>query len=112
MMAILSPSLPSPLTVSDGKVELKWETASEIDNAGFHLWRATGESWKEGDYSTVMRLTNQLIPAEGNKVEGVSYSYRDTNVEPGVTYYYGLEDIDLFGQSTIHWDFIDSAMVE
>jgi hypothetical protein len=97
---------------NNGYVVIEWKTASEIDNAGFHLWRATNEGWKEGDYSTVTRLTDQLIPAEGNKVEGVSYSYIDTNVEYGVTYYYGLEDIDLFGQSTFHSDLIDSATVE
>ena len=93
-------------TVSDDKVKLKWETATEIDNAGFHIWRATGEGWKNGDYSTVVRLTDQLIPAQG---DGSSYFYIDSNVKPGVTYYYALEDVDLFGISTIHWDLIDSA---
>jgi len=96
-------------TVSDGKVELKWETASEIDNAGFHLWRAVSNDWKGGDYSMVIRLTDKLISAKG---DGASYSYKDSNVKFGVTYYYALEDIDLFGQSTFHQDFIDSATVK
>jgi hypothetical protein len=42
-------------------------------------------------------------------VGGYSYSYVDSNVESGITYYYGLEDIDFNGQSTVHWDFIDEA---
>ncbi|MCK5523918.1 MAG: hypothetical protein KAI83_12370 [Thiomargarita sp.] len=107
---------PTPITLISftatsyyGKVVLEWETATEIDNAGFHIWRATGEDWIDGDYSTVIRLTDQLIKAQG---DGSSYSYIDSNVESGVTYYYALEDIDLFGQSTIHLDFIDSAWVE
>jgi Leucine-rich repeat (LRR) protein len=88
------------------EVRLEWQTAIELDNAGFHLWRATGEGWKYGDYSTVIRLTARLIPAQGNSS---LYSYIDDDVETGVTYYYGLEDIDLYGQSTFHWDFIESA---
>jgi Leucine-rich repeat (LRR) protein len=88
------------------EVRLEWQTAIELDNAGFHIWRATGEGWKYGDYSTVIRLTARLIPAQGNSS---LYSYIDEDVETGVTYYYGLEDIDLYGQSTFHWDFIESA---
>jgi hypothetical protein len=93
-------------TANETEILLEWQTAIEIDNAGFHLWRATGEGWKYGDYSTVIRLTEQLIAAQGNSSV---YSYRDTDVESGITYYYGLEDIDLNGQSTFHWDLIDSA---
>jgi Leucine-rich repeat (LRR) protein len=93
-------------TANETGILLEWQTAIEIDNAGFHLWRATGEGWKSGDYSTVIRLTEQLIAAQGNSS---LYTYRDTEVESGITYYYGLEDIDLNGQSTFHWDLIDSA---
>ena len=99
----------SLLGTVQNSILLEWQTATELDNAGFHLWRATGEGWKDGDYSTVIRLTDQLIPALG---DGSSYFYIDSHVEPGVTYYYALEDIDLFGKSTIHWDFINSARVE
>ncbi|MEN8219567.1 MAG: hypothetical protein ABFS56_25095 [Pseudomonadota bacterium] len=94
-------------TANETGILLEWQTATEFDNAGFHLWRATGEGWKSGDYSTVIRLTEQLIAAQGNSS---AYSYRDTDVESGITYYYGLEDIDLNGQSTFHWDLIDSTM--
>jgi hypothetical protein len=94
---------------SDSRVELKWETASERDNVGFHLWRAAGEGWENGDYSTVIKLTDELIPADGNKIGSASYFYTDYDVKSGVTYYYGLEDIDDFGNSKFHWEFIDSA---
>ncbi|MDM8562481.1 hypothetical protein QUF54_03920 [Candidatus Marithioploca araucensis] len=94
---------------SDSRVELKWETASERDNAGFHLWRAASEGRENGDYSNVIKLTDELIPANGSKVGGISYFYTDYEVKSGVTYYYGLEDIDDFGNSKFHWEFIDSA---
>ena len=93
-------------TALENEIILEWQTATEIDNTGFHLWRATGEGWKYGDYSTVIRLTEQLIAAQG---DFSVYSYIDADVETGATYYYGLEDIDLYGQSTFHWDLIDSA---
>jgi hypothetical protein len=93
-------------TALETEILLEWQSAFELDNAGFHIWRATGEGWKNGDYSTVIRLTDRLIPAQGNSIP---YSYIDSNVESGLTYYYGLEDIDLSGYSTFHWDYIDSA---
>ncbi|TGN99989.1 hypothetical protein PN36_26675 [Candidatus Thiomargarita nelsonii] len=94
-------------TTNETGILLEWQTTTELDNAGFHLWRATGEGWKYGSYSTVIRLTEQLIAAQGD------FSvYSDADVETGVTYYYGLEDIDLNGQSTFHWDLIDSATAE
>ncbi|MEN8220049.1 MAG: Calx-beta domain-containing protein, partial [Pseudomonadota bacterium] len=95
------------MALAENEIIVEWQTATEIHNAGFYLWRATGESWKDGDYSTVIRLTKELIPAKGSFNV---YSYIDTDVESGMTYYYGLEDIDLNGQSTFHWDWIDSAM--
>jgi streptogramin lyase len=93
-------------TALETEILLEWQSAFELDNAGFHIWRATGEGWKYGDYSTVTRITDRLIPAQGNSIP---YSYIDSNVESGLTYYYGLEDIDLSGHSTFHLDYIDSA---
>jgi len=93
----------------ENSIEIVWITNTEFDSIGFHLWRATGKGWKNGDYSTVTRLTEQLIPAEGNSGAGATYSYIDSDVEPGVTYYYGLEDRNGVGQPTYYLDDIDSA---
>ncbi|OQY49783.1 MAG: hypothetical protein DRR08_08760 [Candidatus Parabeggiatoa sp. nov. 2] len=93
-------------------IRVHWITASEVDNAGFYILRATGEGWRTGDYSQVIRITDQLIPSKGTKVGGYPYSYVDSNVESGITYYYGLEDIDVNGQSTVHFDVIDEATAE
>ncbi|PXF58511.1 MAG: hypothetical protein C4B58_06535 [Deltaproteobacteria bacterium] len=75
---------------------LTWETASEIDNAGFHLWRTETE---DAEYN---RITDYLIPAEGGPTQGAEYSYEDFDVVSGLTYYYQLEDIDYSGISTFH----------
>lgn len=77
-------------------VTLAWETATEIDNAGFNLYRA---STVDGAYS---KTNPTLIPAEGDPVSGASYTYVDTNIVRGNTYYYKLEDIDFNGISTFH----------
>ncbi|PXF56251.1 MAG: hypothetical protein C4B58_14175 [Deltaproteobacteria bacterium] len=80
----------------DDSVQLAWETASEIDCAGFHILR----SKSEGGIFT--RITESLIPSKGEASQGAAYSYRDSDVDFGQTYYYRLKDIDYDGQSTIH----------
>jgi len=75
---------------------LTWRTASEIDTAGFHLWRADTE---EGEY---IRLTDALIASEGGPTWGAEYTYEDADVEPGWTYYYKLEEVADNGASTFH----------
>ncbi len=77
-------------------ITLTWETASEVDNEGFNLWRAEAA---DGEYT---RLTPSLIPGQGNPDTGASYEYVDGDVIKGVTYYYKLEDVDLHGVSTLH----------
>jgi len=37
------------------------------------------------------------LPAQGNAVTGAAYSYRDGNVQPGVLYYYTLEQVTSSG---------------
>ncbi|MBU1877449.1 MAG: hypothetical protein KJ734_00715, partial [Chloroflexi bacterium] len=93
---------PSVVTLSDfhtvgheSSIDIVWETASEIDNAGFNLHRATAEG---GPFS---QINPQFIPSQvppGSPV-GASYQFTDGNVEPGVTYYYKLQSIDLGGNA-------------
>ena len=78
----------------DGAVDLDWETASELDNLGFHLYRSTA-----GPYE---RITARAIPGLGSSPVGANYSYRDTGLTNGVTYYYKLEDIETTGRTTFH----------
>jgi len=81
-------------TDADNKVILTWETATEVDNTGFNIYRARR---KNGNYK---QINNALIPAKGNAVSGASYSYTDT---PGKgTFYYKLEDVNYTGVSTMH----------
>jgi hypothetical protein len=81
------------VTCDEGQVLVEWETASEVEVIGFKLWRNTSET---GDYTQL----NDLIPATafGSPI-GASYSYTDTNVINGTTYYYKLDVIAIDGST-------------
>jgi len=80
----------------NGSCRLFWETESEIDNAGFNIYRSESE---EGLYE---QINDALIPAKGSPAEGASYTFLDDDVKNRKTYYYLLEDVDLNGIATDH----------
>jgi LPXTG-motif cell wall-anchored protein len=69
---------------------------SEIDNAGFNLYRGL-----QADGSDRALLTYVASQAPGS-TQGASYSYEDAAVQTGDTYWYWLEDISLSGATTLH----------
>ena len=83
-------------TSSSAAITIKWSTATELDTAGFNLYRAESN---QGPYT---RLNTDLIPASPDPFVGGSYVFTDTSVVAGQTYFYQLEDIDLSGAATRH----------
>ena len=83
-------------TPANRKVILTWKTESEIDNAGFNVYRAQSE---DGEY---IKINGALIPAEGTSTKGSVYHYVDGDLVNGETCYYKLEDIDTSGFSSMH----------
>ncbi len=83
-------------TPFEDKVIIEWTTTSEIDNAGFNLYRS------ETEHEDYLQLNNSLLPPEGSPEQGASYAFTDNTIESGKTYYYMLEDIDTNGTSTMH----------
>jgi hypothetical protein len=75
---------------------LKWETASEIDNAGFNIYRSES---KDGEYT---QINDSIITTEGSSTVGATYEFIDTNVQNGKTYYYELQGMDMEGYSSIY----------
>jgi hypothetical protein len=84
-------------TARNGVIVLAWETASEIDLLGFHVYRAEAVGGPQ------TRLNAALLPgqAPGSPVGG-SYEFVDGAVAPGVTYWYWLEDVDIYSAATRH----------
>jgi len=75
------------------KVRLFWGTDDETDNAGFNIYRADAEA---GEYA---RINTDMIPAQGTSS---TYSFVDEQAGDMKTYYYKLEDVDVYGNSTLH----------
>jgi hypothetical protein len=83
-------------TAQGGGVQVAWETVSEVDNAGFNIYRS------EDPGTGFEKLNAALVPAQGGPTQGASYTYNDVDVVPGSIYFYKLEDVDTFGQATLH----------
>jgi len=80
-----------------GAILVTWETASEVDNLGFHLYR------REVGMQGYIRLNQALIPSRSpGQGEGATYAFVDEEVRGGVAYEYLLEDIDVAGRRTPH----------
>jgi len=74
----------------DDSILLKWTTQTEIDNVGFFIYRSETEY---GDYAQI-----GFIQGAGNSA--ISYTFTDKDVEPGKTYFYYLQDIDITGEKS------------
>ena len=78
--------------LKEGAVIVKWTTASEMENAGFHVLR----SQESG--SGFVQVNPALIPGAGTTAEGQTYRCRDTTARVNVPYYYRLEEVSLSGE--------------
>jgi hypothetical protein len=74
-------------------VAVEWSTASELNTVGFNLYRSEDPKGK------FQIINSKLIPSSSDALTGGSYSYRDTSVQAGHTYYYLLEDVDASGDT-------------
>ena len=107
-------------------IRLTWQTAAAIDNAGFRLFRANLDQY--GGYTHITLLDHpQARTLTATPLEAVMdwshliavadsgescYSYLDASASvAGTTYFYLLEDVNMGGYSTYHWNQIVSATV-
>ncbi|MDP8211514.1 MAG: T9SS type A sorting domain-containing protein [Candidatus Stygibacter australis] len=79
----------------EGTPVLQWITQSEINNAGWNIYRSDSEEMAES-----MQVNPELITGAGTTTETQSYFFRDEmEIEPGNTYHYLLENVDYTGSS-------------
>ena len=90
---------PLPVTLSvfraehtDAGVVIKWITESEIDNAGFYIYRS---ETKEGEFKVV---NPSMIQGAGTTGERNEYTWTDTTAKPNIVYYYRIEDVSHAGE--------------
>lgn len=77
------------------KIEIHWETETEFDTAGFNIYRSDDLN------GSIRKLNEKLIPGAADAASGGDYSYMDTNVIKGNTYYYQLEDVEFDSTTTL-----------
>ena len=83
--------------LADGPaIQLEWETAAELNNLGFNLYRSDAP---DGPLS---QLNDDLIPSQvPGSPSGAVYTWRDEAVLAGATYSYWLEFVDTGGTPTL-----------
>lgn len=96
--ALIKSSEPVPVTLSHFRAErtdagavLNWTTESELDNAGFYIYRSEA---KDGKFKIV---NTTLIQGAGTTSERHTYTWTDTIVKPNTVYYYRIEDVSHAG---------------
>ena len=104
-LAMITDSIPTAVDLlsftaegTQDSIELFWETGNEIDNLGFNLYRSDSLI---GDRVLVNK---QMIPsnvAPGSPF-GAPYKFVDETVTDYRTYFYWLEDIDIYGKATLN----------
>jgi hypothetical protein len=84
------------ITAVDEGVKLKWETASEVNNAGFIVSRSRFRD--SGFEELASYRTHDALVGKGTSTTGGKYEWLDkSKLLPGETYYYKLEDVDFNG---------------
>ena len=87
----------------NAEVIVEWTTASELDTIGFNLLRA---ETKEGPFE---QINSNFIPASSDSLTGSNYTFTDSRVRDGITYYYMLEELTLTGETSQHGPIVVKA---
>jgi hypothetical protein len=83
------------------EIVFTWETVSEVDTAGFLLYRSDSPT---GPFSPIIETP---IPAKGDPLVGASYEYKDRDVVWGQRYYYQLKEVERGGNRNTFPEIVD-----
>jgi hypothetical protein len=76
---------------SHAHVVVAWTTASELNTAGFYVYRGLASD------ENLTLLNAQLIPPSTDALSGGNYQYEDSSADAGQTYHYVVEEVDFSG---------------
>jgi hypothetical protein len=83
----------SAVPLKDGKgVLLRWTVETEVDNMGWDIYRSDKQDGK------FVKVNRSFIAGRGNSAFPREYEFLDRTAKPGKSYYYYLEDTDVFGR--------------
>ena len=90
------------------RVRIEWETATELNNAGYYVLRSETGGSNPADYEQITVIdaasgdSFNFIPARGDDLFGAVYIFYDEAVSVGNRYYYFLQDVDSNNASSYH----------
>ena len=79
-------------TLEDGEIVIRWTTESELNNAGFNIYRSDTSN---GEFT---KVNKQMIQGNGTTGERSTYKWVDTTAKPDAVYYYQIEDVSFAGE--------------
>jgi hypothetical protein len=98
------------------EVLVTWDTVSEVDTAGFDLYRTTDSSVvrePNRNASQYEKVNDELIVSQaGPNGEGVSYEWLDQDLDPNMTYDYLLVEVKKDGTSATYEEEVEPREIE
>ncbi len=88
-------------TGEEGAIRLDWETGMETQNLGFNIYRAVSL------HAPKTKINDELILGSPGGT-GATYTYTD-EVKARNTFYYWIEDVDIYNNTVLHEDMVASA---
>ncbi|MCD4819804.1 MAG: T9SS type A sorting domain-containing protein [Candidatus Cloacimonetes bacterium] len=78
--------------------QLTWTTQSEINNAGYNIYRGTSEN-----IYLAQKINSEIIEGQGTTSEPTTYFYTDLiALDTELSYWYWLESVDISGRVHIY----------
>lgn len=84
--------------ITPPSVTVQWNTETELNTAGFNLYRS------KLDEDNYVRVNDVMIDSEGSAISGASYTFVDHAVKAGKTFNYLLEEIQNDGKANRYED--------
>jgi len=76
-------------TMAVSRATLTWKTETEVNTAGFNVYRG-----EQPDGPWQLLTTAGPLPARGSSMNGSEYRYIDRGLSAGHTYYYVIEEVE------------------